>query len=319
LVGRFGGGGFLAEMATLGISTAWKSEVWTDGRAIIEAILGLGIQAVELDYRLTLRMAEQILPLWASGRFSVISVHNYFPVPDGVPAPKGSWDFFSLSSPDDEERKRAVQYTIHTMEWAQRLRARAVVVHLGKISMENPMPNLRRLYDEGKIQTEEGQAFIAEQERIREVQARVYLEAALRSLEQAGREAEKRGLLLGIENRYNLQDFPNPKEFKVLFRELSGGAIRYWHDVGHATALENLGLVKRKELLENFGPLLLGTHLHGCRGYHDHEVPGSGEEDYLLLKRYLKHETLRIVETHHRTPPAEMIKGIALLGTQGII
>lgn len=306
-------------MVILGVSTAWKSEVWTNGREIIEAILDLGIQGVELDYRLTLPMAKQILPLWASARFSVISVHNYFPVPDGVPAAKGSWDFFSLSSPDEEERRQAVHYTIQTMEWAQRFGARAVVLHLGKIAMENPIKDLRRLYDEGKTQTKEGQAFIAKQEKIREEKAPLHLEAALRSLERTGREAEKRGLLLGIENRFNLQDFPNPKEFQVLFRELSGGAIRYWHDMGHATALENLGIIKPKELLENFGPLLLGTHLHGCKGYQDHEAPGSGEEDYRLLKKYLKSETLRIVETHHRTPPAEMIKGIEFLRKQGII
>lgn len=306
-------------MVILGVSTAWKSEVWTNGREIIEAILDLGIQGVELDYRLTLPMAKQILPLWASARFSVISVHNYFPVPDGVPAAKGSWDFFSLSSPDEEERRQAVHYTIQTMEWAQRFGARAVVLHLGKIAMENPIKDLRRLYDEGKTQTKEGQAFIAKQEKIREEKAPLHLEAALRSLERTGREAEKRGLLLGIENRFNLQDFPNPKEFQVLFRELSGGAIRYWHDMGHATALENLGIIKPKELLENFGCLLLGTHLHGCKGYQDHEAPGSGEEDYRLLKKYLKSETLRIVETHHRTPPAEMIKGIEFLRKQGII
>ena len=303
----------------LGVSTAWKSEVWTNVQAIIAAILDLGIQGVELDYRLTFPMAKQILPLWKSGQFSVISVHNYFPVPDGIPAAKGSWDFFSLSSPDEEERTQAVHFTIQTMEWARKFRARAVVLHLGKISMENPMKDLRRLYDEGKIGTEEGQAFIAEQEKIRAEKAPLHLDAALRSLERAGREAEKRGLLLGIENRFNLQDFPNPKEFQVLFRELSGGAIRYWHDMGHATALENLGIIKPNELLENFGPLLLGTHLHGCKGYHDHEAPGSGEEDYRLLKKYLKPETLRILESHHRTSPAEMIKGIEFLKSQGIL
>jgi len=181
------------------------------------------------------------------------------------------------------------------------------------------MKELRRLYDEGKIGTAEGQTFIAEQEEIRAGKVALHLDAALRSLEKAGREAEKRGLFLGIENRFNLQDFPNPKEFQILFRELSGGAIRYWHDVGHATSLENLGLIKPKELLENFGSLLGGTHLHGCKGYRDHEAPGTGEEDYRLLKKYLKPETLRVLEIHHRTPPGEMLKGIEFLKSQGIL
>ena len=185
--------------------------------------------------------------------------------------------------------------------------------------MDNPMKNLRRLYDENKISGEEGRGFIAEQEKIRAAKAPAHLEAALRSLENTAREAEKRGLLLGVENRYNLQDFPNPGEFRVLFRELRGSAVRYWHDVGHATALENLGLIRSNELLENFGPLLLGTHLHGCKGYKDHEAPGSGEEDYTLLKKYLRSGTLRVIETHHRTSPDEMVRGIEFLASRGIL
>jgi sugar phosphate isomerase/epimerase len=72
------------------------------------------------------------------------------------------------------------------------------------------------------------------------------------------------------------------------------------------------------ELLENFGELLLGVHLHGCRGYHDHYAPGSGEEDYSLLKKFLKPETLRVVETHYRATREELLRGLDFLKEQGI-
>ena len=114
-------------------------------------------------------------------------------------------------------------------------------------------------------------------------------------MEALAKEAEKRGILLGIENRYMIHDFPSLEEFEVIFREFKGSPIRYWHDIGHATAQENLGLVKKGKLLEDFGGVLGGVHLHGCKGYHDHYAPGSGEEDYGLLKKFLKPDTVRVV------------------------
>ena len=84
-----------------------------------------------------------------------------------------------------------------------------------------------------------------------------YLTAALQSLEKLALEAERRRVFLGIENRYNLQDFPNTDELKVIFKEFPGSPVRYWHDLGHATTQENLGLVEKGEL----EPAVLKTEL----------------------------------------------------------
>jgi len=302
----------------IGISTSWRSEISDNGPEIIQAILDLGVEGVELEYRITAPMLKEILPLLKREGVSVTSLHNFFPLPEGLPKEKASGDVFSLSSPDREERALAVKYTLRTMEWAGEFGARAVVLHLGKIPMDDPTGDLKKLYDQKKIQTEEGKNFINEQKEIRARKSRKHLDAALRSLEKLALEADRRRISLGLENRINIQDFPDFDEFKTLFREFSGGPVRYWHDLGHATVQQNLGLADQREFLENFSHLLVGVHLHGCRGYDDHYAPGSGEEDYSLLQNFLRPDTLLVVETHHRASREELLQGLEFLRTRGI-
>ena len=302
----------------LAISTSWRSEISDEGLEIIQAILDLGVEGVELEYRITTPMLKEILPLLKKKRVSAVSLHNFFPLPEGLPKEKASGDVFSLSAPDREERELAVKYTLRTMEWAEELGARAVVLHLGKIPMDDPMEDLKKLYDQKKIQTGEGKNFIEGQKKIRARKSVKHLDAALRSLEKLALEADRRRILLAVENRFNLQDFPDFDEFKILFREFSGGPVRYWHDLGHATVQQNLGLSDQKEFLEKFSELLVGVHLHGCRGYDDHYAPGSGEEDYSLLQNFLRPDTLLVVETHHRASREEMLRGLEFLRARGI-
>ncbi len=303
----------------LGISTALRSEVSRSGKEIMEAILDLGIHRVELEYRITSGMLKEILPFWKRGEVEIISLHNFVPIPEGILPEQAIPDYFSLSSPDSEERHLALKYAKRTMEWAEEFGAKAVVLHLGKIPMGGVMEELKRLYDAHQIQSPAGQAYIAEQKAIRAEKGPVYLQGALRSLDQLAKEAERRKVFLGLECRYNILDFPNLGEFGVLFREFNGSRLRYWHDIGHATTQQNLGLTAEKDFLENYGHLLIGTHLHGCNGYHDHEAPGIGEVDYTALKKFIQPDTLRIIETHHRATKEELLKGIEFLKAQGIL
>jgi sugar phosphate isomerase/epimerase len=302
----------------IGISTSWRSEISDSGLEVIKAILGLGLETLELEYRITTPMLQEMLPLLKRRQVAVVSLHNFFPLPEGVPREKASGDIFSLSSPDKEEREWAVKYTQRTMEWAQELEARAVVLHLGKIPSDSPMKNLQKLYDQKKIHSAEGKSFIDEQKRLRAAKSRGYLDAALHTLEKLAKEAEKGAVFLGLENRCNVEDFPNLEEFKALFQELKGSPVRYWHDIGHATIQQNLGLTSQEELLTNFGDLLVGVHLHGCRGYDDHYAPGSGEEDYTPIQKFLKPDILRVVESHHRASREELLQGLEFLRALGI-
>ena len=302
----------------LAISTAWRSEILDSGKEIVEEILGLGVNTLELEYRVSRSNLKEMEPYLRDGRVSVKSLHNIFPLPRHIPKSKANGEFVSLSSPDDQERRSALAYTMKTMEWAKKLGAGAVVLHMGRAPMDGVMGFLMEAYNRGMTATKEGKAFIAEHKETRGRLGKALLEASLKSLETLAREAQKQGILLGVENRYNIQDFPNLEEFQAIFREFRASPIRYWHDLGHATTQENLGLVAKGELLENFGELLLGVHLHGCRGYHDHYAPGSGEEDYSFLKKFLKPETLRVVETHYRATREELLRGLDFLREQEI-
>ena len=302
----------------IGVSTSLRSEISNSGIEVMDAVWDLGMEAVELEYRIAPSMLQEIVPFCRQRGMAIISLHNFFPLPEGVPKEKASGDFFSLSALDKDERGLAVKYTLRTLEWAEELGVKAIVLHMGKLSMGSSMETFLKLYDQKKIPTEEGQEFIREQKRVRAQKGEAHLDAGMHSLDRLAREAEKRGVLLGIENRYNIQDLPNLEELKVLFKEFTGSPLRYWHDIGHATTQQNLGIENQEELLENIGHHLIGVHLHGCKGYHDHEVPGSGEEDYTLIKKFLKPDTLRVVETHHRATKEEWLRGLDFLKRQGI-
>ena len=302
----------------LSLSTALRSEISDSGEEIIREILSYGIQAVELEYRVTESMLKEILPFVKKRDILISSIHNIMPLPDGMSRETANGEFVSLSSPDRSEREMAVQYTRRTLEWAEETGAQAVVLHLGKVLMDSPMRTLMNLYDQKKIQTDEGRVFVEERMKIRAREGEKYLTAALQSLEKLAADAGKMRLFLGIENRYNMQDFPNVEEFKSIFKELKGSSVRYWHDLGHATTQENLGMVAPGELLDLFGRHLIGVHLHGCRGYDDHAAPGTGEEDYSQIKKFLQADTIKVVETHHRATREEVRKGLEFLRDQGI-
>ncbi len=199
----------------------FRSEITNSGKEIIEAIAQLGLEAIELEYRLSWPMFLEIRP-YLPERMKVLSIHNFFPVPDGVSKDKASGDFYSLSSFDEEERKLAVRYSLETIKWAKELGAKAIVLHLGKLPTPEFMEVIKDLYDQKKTITPEGSRIIQELKEERASLGRAYIDRALISLEALAQEAEKTGILLGIENRYNIHDFPNTEELKIIFQKISG-------------------------------------------------------------------------------------------------
>ncbi|MCK4647922.1 hypothetical protein KAT51_00220, partial [bacterium] len=130
----------------IGLSTAWRSGQIKEGRKLLSQFEEIGIKVLELDYRISKETFKEILPSLKK-TFSVISIHNFFPVPDILS--EGSGDAFLLSSPDEGERGKAIKYTKKTIEIAQELEAKAVVLHLGKVEMDSKAENLFLLYGRG--------------------------------------------------------------------------------------------------------------------------------------------------------------------------
>lgn len=302
----------------LGISTCWWHNKAGRADRIIDEILQLGLEGVELEYRITQTMYEEMKPRLKM-TLPVLSIHNFFPLPEGLGPEAASGDLFLLSSTDSEERSRAIKYTIRTIEHAHDLGAPAVVLHLGRVDMPNPFDRFSRLYAGGKVQQNEANAFFDEKRRARQTMAKKNLNAVLLSLEKLNREAEKMGVFLGIENRYYFHEIPNLDEIGLILKIFQGGRIRYWHDVGHARVQENLGFLCQKDLLEAYSEQIIGIHLHDVRGLKDHLAPGQGEMDYEEIKPFLNSSIIRILELNAgRVKMEDLREGIRLIRASGL-
>ncbi len=295
----------------LGISTVWKSGELKDGQELMECFAGLGFREVELEYRIdgnTFKQIKQFLN--KTNDLKIVSIHNFFPVPDILET--GGADVFHFSSEDREERSLAVKYAAKTIQIASELGARAVVLHLGMIQMD-AQKEFFDLYDAGKIGSEEYERVLEEFKVQRDSRKGKGLDMMLLSMDKVQEAAERYGVDVGIENRYDFRECPNFEEMAVIFEKFGGGRIGYWHDVGHAKVQENLGVVETKEMLDAYGKYLVGVHLHDVNGYSDHHVPGIGEVDFDLLKKYLKKDIIKILEIHPRETEKDLMDGVDFL------
>ena len=301
----------------LGISTCWWHNRTERGDEIMGDILKLGLNGVELEYRITDYMYQQMRPQLKRD-LKVLSIHNFFPKPEGFKNKKGSGDFFLLSSTDQDERLRAVEYSIRTMDYAHDLETEAVILHLGRVDIPNLISKFLKLYRSGEAERGELPALIDEQRLARETRHRKNLDAVLFSLDKLNREAERRGILLGIENRYYINEIPDFKEIGIILEKFRGGNIRYWHDVGHALTQENMGIICQKDLLEAYSEMLIGFHYHDVKGFDDHLAPGQGDMNYEEIKPFLQPHHIKVLEVHPEVDREDLMEGIRIINAMGI-
>ncbi len=304
----------------IGISTVWRSKRTDDGGELVDMMLESGINRIELEYRIPEQMYQQMKPALKKGILQVLSVHNFFPVPDVFPQrDMGGGDAFLFSSLDAEERGNVVKYASRTIEIANELEAKAVVLHLGGVKMGNPMKHLFQLYDEGNIETPEGKRIVEETKKQRLEKRQPFLDAVLFCLDKVHKVAERQIIILGIENRYHVDNIPDLEEMGEILRRFEGGNLRFWHDVGHAFVQEKLGWADHRELLEKYAKGMVGLHLHDVKGgYDDHYAPGSGGVDFQMVKDYLPADVIKILEVKPEVSLEELKEGINFLHRLGI-
>ncbi len=296
----------------LGISTSWWENRAVNGDALIGEALEMGFDGIELEYRITGRLFHEMKPRLNS-TIKVLSIHNYFPRPEEFFDRKASGDLFLLSSIDREEQSRAVKYSIRSIEHASDLETGVLVLHLGRVDMPNPMESIRDLYGKERMDQEEGRAFLEEQDALRASRAGRNLDAILFSLDRLNKEAEKRGVFLGVENRYYLHEIPNFEEIGIILRKFDGGMIRYWHDTGHAAVQENLGICRQQDLLKAYAENMIGIHFHDVDGLNDHLSPGYGRIDYGEIIPFAGPSCINILEVKSRIEKKELMEGSELI------
>jgi sugar phosphate isomerase/epimerase len=293
-------------------STCWNSHRHTDGRAMLREIHELGFAHAELSHGIRLSLVPGILDAVDAGEIKISSVHNFCPLPMGVQ--HAAPNLYQFSAEGESDRQLAVKHTLKTFEFAARVKAPLVVLHLGSIEMKDYSGKLGRVLESDGKNSPKFEKLRDEALKTREAKKEKFFARMKETLRTILPEAEKRGLKLGCENRQALEELPLDGDFENFLREFTSPAITYWHDTGHAQIKENLGVIQHTKFLESLAPRLAGFHIHDVVfPDRDHSAPGSGVIDFAALKRFVKPQHIKVFEFGPSMPPETAQNGIAYI------
>ncbi|MCX7919980.1 MAG: sugar phosphate isomerase/epimerase [bacterium] len=306
-------------MSLYALSTSWNANRHDNGIALIHEIQQAGFNHIEAEYRLSAEMLTDLISLHKKNEINIVSIHNFCPVPDILKREQGSGDALLLTSLDEDERKLAVKYSKKTIEIAVELGGIPVVFHTGYIQVQGRHRSTHHLVELIKQnKTNERDQAYREMQITRQKYIAPHFDQLLRSLDELNEFGFRYGIKLGIENRYHFYDIPNFAELAVIFTTFAGGSIGYWHDVGHGQMFEFLGINKHTEFLDTYADKMIGIHLHDMVDDQDHQAPGKGNIDFSMVAKYLKPDTVRVLEVHPPAPATELRDSIEVLRIAGI-
>ena len=291
----------------LSCSTCWNSGRHTDGAAMLQELLDLGFTRVELGHGVRLSLMEGVIKAVEQGRVEISSLHNFCPLP--VEIRGASPDCYQFSSPDARERERAVRQSLQTVDFAQRLGARFVVLHMGHSPIDGYTRKLLQLAELGQHLSREYVRVKLEAVKKREANSGPFMERALDCLERIAEYAGERGITLGVESRHSYEELPNETEMLKLLEEFDVPQVGYWHDFGHVQVKHNLGFLNHVEWMTKVAPRLVGCHLHDTHWPgRDHQAPFTGDVPYEPLLALLPKETLFVFEMSPRRTREEIVE-----------
>src|SRR6266478_5403961 len=137
----------------ISFSTCWNSHRHTAGDEMLREIVDLGFDCVELGHGIRISLMPGIQQMFESGKIKFSSLHNFCPLP--VEVLGASPDCYQFSSAYPSERERAVKQTLQTIDFAERLGAPFVVMHLGGLPMSSITDSLIKLAKNGKLLSRE--------------------------------------------------------------------------------------------------------------------------------------------------------------------
>lgn len=297
------------------VSTSWRSEGAKHAKELLEAMQETGFSTLELEFRIRPEILEDIKKRREEWGVRILSLHAPCPVSwiDGKKTAE-----YLISDKDEENRKRGVGRVKETLRNAVELDAGAVVLHCGRVDMDEPIHRMMEFYNQGALASDPAMAFLREASIARSKASEKCLPSLLKSLEEINEEAVRLGVWVGLENRYYFREMPDREELDIILERFEGGNLWYWHDTGHAHAREVLFGLPQREMLETFSDRLLGVHLHDAVGYTDHDEPGKGDIDFLMVKEFLGPRTLRVMELRPSVELEGARRGIAFLREKGI-
>ena len=295
------------------LSTSWNAFRYSSGKELLFEIKGLGVSKIELSFNIIPAMLKDIERAVRNGEIEVTSLHNFCPIPDGLKREEALPDCYSISSLNEEERQEAVKYAKRSIDTAQLLEARAVVLHCGRVEVPDRTRDLIGFYEKGLRDSPEFESLKNDMIRERESLSPAFLRQAIKSLKELDSYAIKKVVALGVETRFYHREIPSFKEVGAILGLFKSSSIYYWHDTGHAQLMENLGFAAHREYLEQYSGRMIGIHLHDISGCRDHQAPPKGGIDFRMIKQYTRKETIKVLEIHHPATAEEIKNSIKYL------
>ena len=107
---------------------------------MLEEIREMGFEYAELSHGIRISLLPGIFEAVDAGVIKISTLHNFCPLPMGInyAAP----NIFKFTSDDRRERDNAWRHTLKTIETAERVGARLVVLHMGAIG-DSPADRLK--------------------------------------------------------------------------------------------------------------------------------------------------------------------------------
>jgi len=294
----------------LAFSTSWNADGKLTPRGLLTTLRELGVRAIELSYQHTEKEVDAISTCCRSLRIGIVSVHNFCPLPPVPNRGRSLSEILLLSSLEEAERQAAVEATRRSIDSAAACGARALIVHLGRVEIPSFTRDLIELHLRGQERSKRSQELRDRMVKERARSARRYFEKALLSLEALCSDASRAGVLLAVENRFYYREIPSLGECRKIMERFRDGPIAYWHDIGHAQIMENLGFWRQEEYLETAGDKLCGFHIHDVRRFQDHLPPSYGTVNFTRFKKYWNPRVPAVIELSPANDTAAVARGI---------
>lgn len=269
---------------------------------MLQEMAALGFEWVELSHGIRITLVPGILRGVEEGIVKVASCHNFCPLPTGIQ--HAAPNLYMPSTKDARERDQWLRHSKRTVDFAQQVGARNIVMHLGSVEFfwSNPGRKLDT-YAEAHPDTdltkdESYQKLLAKAvAKLRDRKA-VYWENVRAGLAELLPYAKAKGVALAFENREKFEELPIDEDHGELLASLPADALAgYWHDTGHAHIKETAGLLNHREHLARNAPRALGFHLHDVSADgHDHQPIGSGKIDFAMVSEFWRDDHELVLE-----------------------
>jgi len=270
-----------------------------------------GLDLIELGHGIRISLIPGIQKVFDAGEVRFSSLHNFCPLPVEVLAALP--DCYQFSAVYPPERERAIKQTFQTIDFAARLGAPFVVLHLGAVKMQPITDLLIELTKAGEYFSRKYVRLKLRAVQKRERNAATYLQRVKDGLRRVIDYAATKNVRLGLENRRGYEEIPTERELPALLDEMDSPQIGYWHDFGHAQIKENLAFLDHAEWLRRIAPRTLGCHVQDCVWpAQDHQPPFAGDVDLEKLVPLLPANCLFVWEMSPRKTADEIRRSMQI-------